>query len=990
MTARAFLATVVSWVPGDYITIHWHHRSWRKGIFKGKSCENIDAFFKAAAELEGVDVYFCLASQREGGGKRSRANAKNFRSQFFDFDIDPNDPKKYASAEEALAALLIFCKTFELPKPTFLVLSGGGLHAYWCDDKDHPVDDWQVYADALKTAAIDAGLKIDLTVTADVSRVLRLPGTMNCKYDPPRPVELVEYDGQGVLHDFSVVFKALVERAPAARPEKSLIDVAEAFKHLDPNQKLAEGIKEAPPVPLEPVRAGCGWINHALETGGKDFDQPQWHLTSLISTFMEDGRTVAHKLGEQHPDYSIDSTDEMYDRKVRERAEKNLGWPYCKTISDSGGHPFCKVCPHFAKGKSPLTLGFAAALEEQVDKEMAELGGTRPVALRLPPGFCVNEKDQLCAHVPTSEKKGKVVRGRLVVLITNPIRSPMLQNHNGHLGISFVATADKGREIEIFLPAGNTYRDSGLLKALAEGGIRYEPTPEAKIMVEKFAKSWLDKLQEEDHASVRDPGMGWKYDEKGNRSGFVFGGNLYNSDGTKTALIQTIADDEFRSWYTPKGDKAAWYAAAKLITDRKRPELDLILAVPFAAPLTVFAGAFYGTVMSVYGEPGTSKSTAQQVAAAVWGHPKQTRESLNSTQKSIQGRLGRTKNLPAYWDDVQDEAHQLALFNTMFVTTQGTEGGRLNPDASYKQRLEWQSMVCVCSNASFVEYLARKQKSTTAGMRRVFEYEFNRKVEPGMINPIAASRAFALLEHNYGHVGADYAQILARDHKDIGELVETVTDRFRVAVKGTTDESFWWGLCGILLTGAMLAATRLKVEIDVDAMELFLFKAFLANRRERAKEGTEGGTLANTELAVTGFLNEHVGLGHALYTVKPFEHREIPVSMLSQPNAGKPVYIQVIRDTRTVLISKRAFRNHLEKIEVRPRQVFAGMAQHFNAKEVKQTLGAGTVYARAQEMCLEFVVPAGPGVFDGVISAHGLPKVVPHLVPNTARDADGA
>ena len=50
----------------------------------------------------------------------------------------------------------------------------------------------------------------------------------------------------------------------------------------------------------------------------------------------------------------------------------------------------------------------------------------------------------------------------------------------------------------------------------------------------------------------------------------------------------------------------------------------------------------------------------------------------------MQGRLGRTKNLPAYWDDIQDERHQEALFQTMFVATEGAEGGRLNTDATHE------------------------------------------------------------------------------------------------------------------------------------------------------------------------------------------------------------------------------------------------------------------------------------------------------------------
>src|SRR4029434_6662274 len=122
----------------------------------------------------------------------------------------------------------------------------------------------------------------------------------------------------------------------------------------------------------------------------------------------------------------------------------------------------------------------------------------------------------------------------------------------------------------------------------------------------------------------------------------------------------------------------------------------------FAAPLATFTGSIYGGIVSCWGPPGTSKSTAQQVAAAVFGHPKQTRESLNSTPKSVQGRLRRTRNLAGHLGDVEEELHQEHLAQTMFVATEGAEGGRLDRDSSYKDRLDWQTLLVACSNVSFV------------------------------------------------------------------------------------------------------------------------------------------------------------------------------------------------------------------------------------------------------------------------------------------------
>ena len=74
---------------------------------------------------------------------------------------------------------------------------------------------------------------------------------------------------------------------------------------------------------------------------------------------MENGHELAHALGNKHPEYSIETTDEIWERKNRERKALNLGWPSCKAIRDaqpSGQPSVCDQCPHFSKGKSPLNL----------------------------------------------------------------------------------------------------------------------------------------------------------------------------------------------------------------------------------------------------------------------------------------------------------------------------------------------------------------------------------------------------------------------------------------------------------------------------------------------------------------------------------------------------------------------------------------------------------------------------------------------------------
>jgi hypothetical protein len=137
---------------------------------------------------------------------------------------------------------------------------------------------------------------------------------------------------------------------------------------------LSAGLeKEYPPINIDGTANECAFIKTALDTGGKDYTNPLWNLTTLIATFCEDGREQAHRMGNQHPGYSQQSTDELFDRKEREKADKSLGWPSCRAIRDSGCKA-CETCPQFSKGKSPLHLALVVEQRPALEIVPAESG----------------------------------------------------------------------------------------------------------------------------------------------------------------------------------------------------------------------------------------------------------------------------------------------------------------------------------------------------------------------------------------------------------------------------------------------------------------------------------------------------------------------------------------------------------------------------------------------------------------------------------------
>jgi len=119
-----------------------------------------------------------------------KQTAEYFLKSFW-LDIDCGELKPYKTQADGAAALATFCESTGLPKPT-LVNSGRGIHAYWILEDEITKEEWKPVAETLKTLCNTYDLHADNAVTADESRILRVPGTLNFKSDPPTEVNVLK------------------------------------------------------------------------------------------------------------------------------------------------------------------------------------------------------------------------------------------------------------------------------------------------------------------------------------------------------------------------------------------------------------------------------------------------------------------------------------------------------------------------------------------------------------------------------------------------------------------------------------------------------------------------------------------------------------------------------------------------------------------------------------------------------------------------------
>lgn len=101
------------------------------------------------------------------------------------------DVKVYGSKQ----AILDHIDQATWPAPSVVVDSGGGIHGYWLlrDPWTLDSDDARGAAELIQRAWVQQVIGADPAVH-DLTRILRVPGTRNFKYDPPPPVQFLRCD----------------------------------------------------------------------------------------------------------------------------------------------------------------------------------------------------------------------------------------------------------------------------------------------------------------------------------------------------------------------------------------------------------------------------------------------------------------------------------------------------------------------------------------------------------------------------------------------------------------------------------------------------------------------------------------------------------------------------------------------------------------------------------------------------------------------------
>lgn len=1009
---REFLARALAWPQegeeANFVNIHYLVRLKNKDgspkmvdgkqaiAVPGRACRNVDEATRAIewANSLNTDVYICMSAQREAEEKISKRNFKylkairrldnatRYKSIFADIDVKPDDLKHgYVSPEEAVTEFVRIRTELGLPRQTFVVKSGsGGFHAHWCFAEPITTDRWRALSSTLAAAFIAKGFRGDTQCIVDGVRLLRPPGTFNFKKkEAPQRVTLwgntdIDYAVEALetsLAPYVGMMRAPVPAKANGHFNGSLGPMASVFGDANYDKaipSLNSGLDVLLPT-IEDVAKACPFILRTLATGGSDNSNPLWLQTVNLALFTQGARDVAHRLSQGHATYSVEATDALVDRQEVTKRTRDLGWPRCDTIS-SYGAPECNACPLRVRSKSPLNFaraaaGASAAPVGGVPAQPQGITSTTPapslIGLATSGGAPQPPSASASALAPLPSIYQYDQLGRVCIIITDEngaqtmsplcgfvMEKPWLQQTPPSL--NFTTYTSQGVQAQIKVPFEVINDSTAFKRTLGRQGM--VPYKHELDDLGEFYVAWIDKLRSDRTNVVQNQSFGWAV-KNGKIEGFVYGGYMWSKDVPRPAAN---ADPVLSSQYNPVGDLQPWLDAAKLITNQNRPALDAILAAAFAAPLVRFTGQA-GVLLSTYStQSGIGKSTALKIAQSVWGNPIKAVQSLSDTQNSVLKKMGDTKNLPLFWDELKTKDDTQKFANLAFQLSLGKEKSRLAADTSYREPGTWQTLLCSTSNDSLLAYVMSQTKTTAAGIYRVFEYEVPRGVT-GQISPNDAALIVGALNDNYGAAGLLYSQFLGTQHERVAKDVAAYGRTIEEHCKVQADERFWLALVVTVVMGAVYANELGLTSINVDALTRFMIEKLQTMRNERTVSTVDIHIDTNVLGILSRYINEH-RQSHTLTTNVIWRQAGRPgvgqLQMKGSWDKVRSVRIHIGDDDHFVRLIKTPWDDWLVEKGLTPALINKQLVEQFGVAQSRGRLGGGTMMVTASEVMFEF------------------------------------
>ena len=817
----------------------------------------------------GVDQYFALGTFKKNIDNRydrKAVNCTHLRSLWLDIDAGEEKRKKhgnkvYLSVDQAIEQLQAYLVASGTPMPTYIVMSGTGLHVYWCLTSDVGISEWRVLAGKLKSSTMKYELKVDHGRTVDAASILRVPNTMHSSTG-----NMVEILHAGEKYTYSTLLSAL-----GNTDIEDLLNKAPVFDMFEQLPSFAgEGMKSnvtpahAPKsfgkiIALErDESSGCAQLS-SIYLKQNEVSEPLWRAGLSIANFCDDRAEWIHKISNQYDNYAPDETEA--------KASACRG-PYTCNTFDALNPGVCANCPHRARGiTSPIVLGLNpenVPVRVSVVDPTTNISHTRVVPT-YPFPFYRKETGGIWVKV-----RDKYAPPEMPVMVEKCVWPYDLYISNRVADVNaqqyWCVHHSPKDGIKEFVLESEDVASGGeaLFKVLFGMGVPVQP--DMRTHMSRFIQASVMQRVETVKAREVVRNMGWTNDET-----FVLGDNEYTHNGTVPAPVssthiaarfakgtrmrvpEAYADNPLAGW-------------RELLSDAYPNGYESALAGQYivcAAMGAPIASRFSlddqrSGLINIYSDgTGHGKTMATAMACRVFGEP----DAL-----TVSGKKGATVNaffeLLGYASDIPLVRDEITLLSTEDVSDMAYElvgcktkvrmDGQRN-DIREGER-HWGTYVFSTSNRSIVDTLVSKIGDPTAQYSRVTEFEY--PLPEWLQGDEGRARATQIARRADGFSGIAGSILIdwcVKNYETAKDLYESTYDMLAGMIKAPRNKArFWLNHATGVAVGALVGEMLGLHSFDSNAVIMYAVKKL----DEMWMRSSRSAVTVDNELA--GLLNSSI------------------------------------------------------------------------------------------------------------------------------------
>lgn len=839
----------------------------------------------------GYDAYFGLA-KFTNGSSRQKHNVHALKAFWLDIDCgeskaepDPETgiPDGYVDQATALNALKAFCKQIGLPKP-ILVNSGRGVHVYWPLAEEVTREQWEPVAFKLRELCVEHKFYVDAAVF-EVSRILRVPNTLNFKDEPPKPVEVISVADPIDFDTFSQILGVELNLQVERPPKREMSSLMQSMVSASTN-KFSKIMRRSA------NGDGCQQLLSCYNDRA-ELAEPRWFDALSIAKFCDDKDSAIHKLSSDHPDYDPHA--------VEHKIKHILGPHSCDEFEkhNPGG---CEGCPFRTKIKSPIVLG--KVVEEAESNEVVETDADgEPEVHHIPeyprPFFrgknggvyflAEEESDPVCVYEHD-------------LYVVKRMRDPIA----GDVVVMKLHLPRDGVQ-EFIVPNTHMAEPSELKKTLSKHGVL--TTKKKFELLITYLMTAVKELQFKKKAEQMRMQFGWA----DNHSKFIVGDREITAEGTFHSPPSPVTNN-IANHLHPAGSYEKWKEVFALYGNEGLEPHAFAAATAFGAPLLHCLGQNGAIVNVIHNTSGTGKSTILYMCNSVWGHPEHLCGTWQDTLNAKILRLGVMNNLPFTIDEMTNTSP--ADFSTLvYNMSQGRGKDRVKSQSNeLRQNLtSWQNISLASSNASFYEKLGSYKDTPDGEMMRLLEYKIDKTTS---IDPAYAKHMFDHeLKNNYGHAGLIYADFLVKNYEEVKALCLALQAKIDAEVKLTQRERFWSAVMAANIAGLRIAKRLGIIDWDIKRIYQWATTQMLSGLRDEVK-----APVTDVASILGDYINRN--MQHILVVNDMVDARSNMQALPMLEPRGE-LLIRYEPDTKRMYFAAKAFKNDCVKYQVNYKDTLA-------------------------------------------------------------------